>query len=125
MKLKGLLEGQKYRVIQGDINCNVKGIQNDSRKIEKGFVFVAIKGFEQDGHVYIGQSIINGASAIVLEDVSLYDGEIAQEVTVVQVDNARKVLSSMATHFFNHPSSQFKLCGVTGTNGKTSTVFFD
>lgn len=123
MKLKGLLEGQKYRVIQGDINCNVKGIQNDSRKIEKGFVFVAIKGFEQDGHVYIGQSIINGASAIVLEDVSLYDGEIAQEVTVVQVDNARKVLSSMATHFFNHPSSQFKLCGVTGTNGKTSTVF--
>jgi UDP-N-acetylmuramoyl-L-alanyl-D-glutamate--2,6-diaminopimelate ligase len=123
MQLKGLLDGQEYTLVQGDIKCNIKGIHNDSRKIEEDFVFVAIKGFEQDGHVYIGQSINNGATAIVLEDSKLYEGIIPEDVVVVQVENGRKVLSSMATHFYNHPSSQFKLCGVTGTNGKTSTVF--
>ena len=123
MQLKGLLEGQEYKILQGEIKCNIRGINNDSRKVEDGYVFIAIKGFEQDGHMYIGQAINNGATAIVLEDVTLYKGKIPEDIVVVEVENGRKVLAFMATHFYNQPSSQFKLCGVTGTNGKTSTVF--
>ncbi len=123
MKLSGILNGQNYEVIQGNIDCNVKGIHNDSRKIEAEYVFVAIKGFEQDGHVYIGQSIVNGATAVVLENLDYVDVTVPENITVIRVENGRKALASMATHFYNHPSSQFRLCGVTGTNGKTSTVF--
>lgn len=122
MQLKGLLDGQEYTVLQGDIEINVLNIANDSRKVSEGTAFVAIKGFEQDGHNYIKQSIDQGATAIVLEtDRKLQD--IPKSVVVVKVTNGRKALAAMATHYYNQPSSQFKLIGVTGTNGKTSTVF--
>lgn len=124
MRLAGMLEGQDYQVLQGDTTLNIRGLANDSRKVESGFVFIAIKGFEQDGHKYIGQSIDQGAIAIVLEDVSLSPITIPESVTVIQVDNPRKCMAAMATHFYNKPSKEFNLVGVTGTNGKTSTVFF-
>jgi UDP-N-acetylmuramoyl-L-alanyl-D-glutamate--2,6-diaminopimelate ligase len=122
MRLEGLLLGQTYKVLQGVLNENITGIANDSRKINEGFAFVAIKGFEQDGHLYIGQAIQNGAHTIILEDRDAY-GEIPENITVVEVPIGRKALAAMATHFYNNPSKQFKLVGVTGTNGKTSTVF--
>lgn len=123
MKLSGLLENQTYKVLQGELDINIKGIANDSRKITNGFAFVALKGFEQDGHLYIGQAIQNGAGAIILEERANYEKEIPKEITVVEVDNGRVALAAMSNHFYNNPSSQFKLVGVTGTNGKTSTVF--
>lgn len=123
MKLEGLLAGQHYKVLQGLMSGNITGIANDSRKVCDGYVFVAIKGFEQDGHLYIGQAIQNGAKAIVLEDKNSYNKEIPEDITVIEVEKGRKVLAAMANHFYNNPSSQFKLVGVTGTNGKTSTVF--
>jgi len=123
MKLEGLLLGQKYNVLQGGMKGNIKGIANDSRQVSKGFVFVALKGFEQDGHLYIGQAIQNGAHAIVLENRDSYKKDIPEDITVIEVVKGRKVLAAMANHFYNNPSSQFKLVGVTGTNGKTSTVF--
>ena len=123
MKLEGLLLGQEYKLLQGDLEENILGIANDSRKVIEGYAFVALKGFEQDGHLYIGQAIQNGATAIVLENRESYNNEIPESITVIQVENGRKVLAAMANHFYNNPSSQFKLVGVTGTNGKTSTVF--
>ncbi len=123
MKLSGLLQGETIKVLQGNPDVNVSGIENDSRRIEKGYVFMAYKGFEQDGHVYVGQSLQNGASAIVLEDRDSFAGEIPEDVTVIEVENGRKAMANMAARFYNHPSKQFKLVGVTGTNGKTSTVF--
>jgi len=123
MKLEGLLMGQPFQLLQGELATNILGLANDSRKVESGYAFVAIKGFEQDGHRYINQAIQNGAIAIILEDITAFmDGEY-QGITFICVDNARKVMASMATHFYNNPSTQFKLVGVTGTNGKTSTVF--
>ncbi len=123
MKLEGILLGQEYKLQQGDLDINILGIANDSRKVQKGTAFVAIKGFEEDGHIYIGQSIQNGAIAIVLESRECYKGVIPKNITVVEVENPRKVMAAMANHFYNNASSQFKLVGVTGTNGKTSTVF--
>ncbi len=124
MRLAGMLEGQDYKVVQGDTTINIRGLANDSRKVEAGYVFIAIKGFEQDGHKYIGQSIDQGATAIVLEDTALSPINIPELVTVIQVRNPRKCMAAMATHFYNKPSKEFNLVGVTGTNGKTSTVFF-
>jgi len=123
MKLEGLLLNYTYNKIQGDLEKNIKGIANDSRKIQEGYVFVAIKGYEQDGHLYIGQAIQNGATAVILEETDNYHKIIEDSVTVIQVKNGREALALMSTRFYNHPSSQFKLVGITGTNGKTSTVF--
>lgn len=123
MKLEGLLYGQSYQLVCGDMNTNILGLANDSRKVEQGYVFIAIKGFEQDGHRYINQAIQNGAVAIVIEDLEVISTYDFNGVTIIHVENARKVMASMATHFYNSPSTQFKLVGVTGTNGKTSTVF--
>lgn len=123
MKLEGLLSGQSYRLLQGKLDVNISGIAYDSRKVDGGKVFVAIKGFEQDGHMYIGQSIQKGVSAIVLEDPGAYAGLIPEDITVVQVENGRIAMAAMACNYYNSPSNQFELVGVTGTNGKTTTVF--
>jgi len=123
MRFEVLLRGQEYKLLSGDLSIDILGIANDSRKVQEGYVFVAIKGFQQDGHRYIGQSILNGAKAILLEARDDYDGDIPEGVTLVQVENPRKVMGAMAASFYDHPSKQFNLVGVTGTNGKTSTVF--
>lgn len=123
MKIEGLLVGEDYELLKGDINTNVSGLANDSRKVEKGFLFIAVKGFEQDGHRYIPQAIQNGAVAIVIEDKESLNNRELDGVTIIYVENARRIMAVMANHFYNNPSSQFKLVGVTGTNGKTSTVF--
>lgn len=123
MKIEGLLVGEDYKLLKGDINTNVSGLANDSRKVEKGFLFIAVKGFEQDGHRYIPQAIQNGAVAIVIEDKESLNNRELDGVTIIYVENARRIMAVMANHFYNNPSSQFKLVGVTGTNGKTSTVF--
>jgi UDP-N-acetylmuramoyl-L-alanyl-D-glutamate--2,6-diaminopimelate ligase len=123
MKLEGLLHGQEYELMCGDTNINIVGLANDSRKVEKGYIFIAIKGFEQDGHRYINQAIQNGAIAVLIEDKEAVFQNEFEETTIIYVANARKVMASMANHFYYSPSTQFKLVGVTGTNGKTSTVF--
>lgn len=123
MKIEGLLLGQDYEILQGDLHTNILGLANDSRKVEKGYLFIAVKGFEQDGHRYIPQAIQNGAVAVVIEDKEAIANRLVDGVTIIYVENARKIMAVMANHFYNNPSSQFKLVGVTGTNGKTSTVF--
>ncbi|MBN2222688.1 MAG: UDP-N-acetylmuramoyl-L-alanyl-D-glutamate--2,6-diaminopimelate ligase [Vallitaleaceae bacterium] len=123
MKLSGLLDDQAYEILQGTIETNVKGIANDSRKVVEEGLFIAIKGYESDGHLYIGQSLEMGASAIILEDESIYKGLIPANITVIKVENARKITAYVAAQFYNTPTQSFKLIGVTGTNGKTTTTY--
>lgn len=101
----------------GTTEIEVSGIQFDSRKVERGCVFVATKGTASDGHQYISMAIEKGAAAIVCEDMP---ESVPTEVTIVQVENSADALGKMASAWFDFPSSKLTLVGVTGTNGKTT-----
>jgi UDP-N-acetylmuramoyl-L-alanyl-D-glutamate--2,6-diaminopimelate ligase len=101
------------------MDLDVKGIAFDSRKVETGFVFVAVRGTLSDGHEYITRAVEAGALAVVCERMP----EIVDEsVTYVTVRNSGHALGVMASNFFGNPSEKLKLVGVTGTNGKTTSV---
>ena len=101
----------------GTTEIEVSGIQFDSRKVERGCVFVATKGTASDGHQYISMAIEKGAAAIVCEDMP---EAVPAEITIVQVENSADALGKMASAWFDFPSSKLTLVGVTGTNGKTT-----
>ena len=102
----------------GDQATPVGGIAYDSRRVEPGFLFVAIKGFRTDGHLYIGEALTRGAAGVILEEpVSLPPG-----VPWIRVTDSRRALALVAARFFGHPSRCLQLTGVTGTNGKTTTT---
>ena len=102
---------------------NITAICQDSRKVTPGSLFVAIKGAKVDGHDLIADAVKAGASKVV------YQNDIAPEVkallpegAMVQVENSRKEFALLASRFYDNPSSKLKLVGITGTNGKTTTV---
>jgi UDP-N-acetylmuramoyl-L-alanyl-D-glutamate--2,6-diaminopimelate ligase len=103
----------------GDMSIAVKQLHFDSRKVEEGDLFVAIKGTQVDGHDFIEKAIEKGAAVIVAETVP----EKALDVVYVQVRDSAEALGIMAANFYDHPSRKLKLVGITGTNGKTTTVF--
>jgi UDP-N-acetylmuramoyl-L-alanyl-D-glutamate--2,6-diaminopimelate ligase len=96
-----------------------KGIAYDSRKVKPGDVFVAIPGYKADGADFIPQAIENGARVIVAEK----DVKVPEGIDFQRVPNARKALAHLAAKFYDNPSRKVKLIGVTGTNGKTTTVY--
>jgi len=115
-ELLGKYESLAWR---GELHVPVSGIEFDSRRIRKYNCYVAIKGFLKDGIAYAAEAVANGATAIV----SIHPpppGDL--QVTWVQVKNDRRALSSMANRFFDDPSASLHAIGVTGTNGKTTTV---
>ncbi|WP_445385645.1 UDP-N-acetylmuramoyl-L-alanyl-D-glutamate--2,6-diaminopimelate ligase [Robiginitalea sp. IMCC44478] len=115
--LKDLLFGVSLRAVSGQTAIPVGGICFDSREAGNGDVFVAIRGTISDGHRFIGQAIASGAMAIICEELpdTLEDG-----ITYVEVADAQEALAIMASNFYNKPSRNLKLVGVTGTNGKTT-----
>lgn len=118
MKLETLVQDISKIAIARIINIEIKGIKYDSRLVKPGDLFVAIKGFNTDGHQYIKNAIANGASAVVLEDKSY----CSLEYPWVLVENSRNALADLSAVFYDHPSRNFLLVGVTGTNGKTTTT---
>lgn len=120
MKLEGLVQGFEYTVLQGDLNKNIRWLSQDSREIVSDSIFVAIEGYESDGHLFIDKAVEKGATAVI---VSKYVQLKNKEITVLQVDDTREALASISVKYFNTPTNQFELIGVTGTNGKTSTVY--
>ncbi|MGL4606042.1 MAG: UDP-N-acetylmuramoyl-L-alanyl-D-glutamate--2,6-diaminopimelate ligase [Eubacteriaceae bacterium] len=98
----------------------INGIEYHSQKIKSGDLFVAIKGFNQNGHFYISNAISNGAKAIVFEDSP---EEYIQGISYIRVKNTRSALAVIAKNFYMNPSKNLKVVGVTGTNGKTTTTF--
>lgn len=117
--LKDILYKTNLISVAGDMNTDLGSICFDSRESKQGCLFIAVKGTQTDGHQYIDKSIGLGAKAIVCEDLPerLHDG-----VTYVKVDNSARALGLIASNFYGNPSSRLKLVGVTGTNGKTTTV---
>lgn len=120
MKLNELLVNVKPTKVVGDAEIEILGINIDSRKIEKGHLFVAMKGTQTDGHQYIDKAIALGASAILLEDMP--ENANAEGVTYVQVASTEVSVGKVATTFYGDPSHKLKLVGVTGTNGKTTVA---
>lgn len=117
MKLSELLKNVKVIASQGNIDIEIKGVNIDSRKIENGHLFIAMKGTQVDGHKFISKAIELGAVAILLEDMP----EVLDEkVTYVQVASTEEEAGKVATMFYGEPSRKLKLVGVTGTNGKTT-----
>ena len=101
------------------MDIDVKGMTFDSRKVERGFVFVAVAGTLSDGHTFIQKAIDSGATAIVCERLP---ENIRDNITYVTVRSSAQALGVMASNFYGNPSENLKLVGVTGTNGKTTTV---
>lgn len=117
MKLSKLLTNVKPIACKGDVDIEIKGVNIDSRKIEKGHLFIAMKGTQVDGHKFISKAIELGAVAILLEDMPEV---LDDKVTYVQVASTEEDAGKVATMFYGDPSHKLKLVGVTGTNGKTT-----
>ena len=124
MKLKNILVGLEGLKAKGDLDIEIKGIESNSKNIKKGFMFVAIKGFSVDGHEYIEEAIENGANVVVVEEGFNFKSiKFPEDVTVIMAKNTREVLAISASNFYKNPSRKFKLIGITGTKGKTTTTF--
>lgn len=124
MELKEILSGIEGLKAKGDLNLTIENIENDSRKIKENTLFIAIRGFETDGHNFIQKAIENGASAIMVQqDFELKSVLFPPNVTIIVAPDTRYALAMCACNFYGHPSKKFKLIGVTGTKGKTTTTF--
>ncbi|WP_298488726.1 UDP-N-acetylmuramoyl-L-alanyl-D-glutamate--2,6-diaminopimelate ligase [uncultured Maribacter sp.] len=115
--LKDILFGVSLSAVSGDTNCLVNAVCFDSRNVSLDDVFVAIKGTITDGHKYIETAINSGAKAIVCETLPEV---LVNGVTYVEVGNGNSALAIMASNFYDTPSKNLKLVGITGTNGKTT-----
>ncbi len=118
MFLTNMLEGMEYEIISGK-DVDISNIQYDSRKAERGTLFVCIQGFKNDGHDFIKNAVEKEAAAILCEKEVACD----ENVTVVKVKDTRVALAKVAANFYQHPSKSLNLIGVTGTNGKTTTTY--
>ncbi|HLT33673.1 MAG TPA: Mur ligase domain-containing protein, partial [Aquaticitalea sp.] len=116
-ELKDILYKVTINAVVGSTTVQINSIHFDSRNILKNDVFVAIKGTVSDGHQFIDKAIENGATAIVCETLP---SNLQNGITYIEVESASKALAFMASNFFDNPSENLKLVGVTGTNGKTT-----
>jgi len=117
MQLKDILYGVRITAVSGTTTCDIASVQFDSREVQKADAFVAIKGTVTDGHKYIDAVVKAGARAIVCEELPK---EMVDDVTYVQVESGNQALALMASNYYDTPSKNLKLVGVTGTNGKTT-----
>lgn len=118
-ELKDILYKVPITSTSGDMNVEVKGICFDSRKVQPGYLFIAVKGTQSDGHEYIAKALADGAVAVVVEKLP---EAISDKVSYVTVKDSAKALGTIACNYYGNPASKLKLVGVTGTNGKTTVV---
>ena len=126
MQLNELLKKVKIVNVNGDTDILIAGITSDSRKVEKDYLFVAIKGFNFDGHKFINDAINRGAAAVIVEEKESISGEVFLQscLTKIGVADIRKALAQISHSFYDEPSNKLKIIGITGTNGKTTTAYF-
>ena len=118
MKLKNLLEGTEIPYPAGLSDLEVTGITYNSKLVKKGYVFVCIKGFHTDGHIYAMDAAFQGASVIVSEeDIPI------KTVPVLRVEDSRRALSKLSAKFYENREVPFHIFGITGTNGKTTVAY--
>lgn len=119
MLLKKLLEKIDYTIVNGDVNIEIEHLRSDSRKVEKGDVFVCIQGAGFNGHDFAGDVAKKGAAAlVVMEEV-----EVPENVTVIRVADTRYALACMSAAYFGYPAEKLVTIGITGTKGKTTTTY--
>ena len=121
MKLSRLLRDVNGGDLCGKPEREITGICSDSRRVGQGSLFVAIPGFQSDGHQYIRQAMERGACVVVAQHAP--DCPVPEGVTLILVDDARRALAQLAAEWYDHPERQLRLIGVTGTNGKTTTTW--
>ena len=119
MRLDKLLERLDYEVVQGTDQTEITTLINDSRKAEKGSVFVCISGAVSDGHSYAADVAAKGAAALVVE----HNVDVPEDVTVILVKDTRYALALMSAAYFGYPAEKMKIIGITGTKGKTTTTY--
>ena len=117
MRLSDILKNVKPLAIIGDADLDISGVKIDSRQVKPGYLFVAMKGTQVDGHQFIPKAIELGAKAVLCEDLPETPVE---GITYVQVESSEDAVGPVATLFHGDPTSRLKLVGVTGTNGKTT-----
>lgn len=120
MRLANLLKDLEIiTTVRGDIDVEVTGIAYDSREIKPGELFVCLPGLNTDGHLYISEAVEKGAVGIVVSK----EVKVPEGVVRIKVQDSRKTLATLASRFFDDPTSKLTLIGVTGTNGKTTTAY--
>ena len=126
MELTELINHINVIQVAGNVQRkDVSGIEHDSRKVKKNSVFVAIKGYKTDGHLFVMDAINKGAVAVVVEEDNNLPDEIFihADIAKIVVHNSRIALAQLSKGFYKDPTSRLKLIGITGTNGKTTTAF--
>lgn len=126
MRLEKVIRDSGCTVIKGCRHVDVCSVCADSRKVSHGALFIAVKGFAVDGHEYISRAIGKGARIIVYEDQKVLEQQIAATdtdgIVLVKAESSRHALAVIAANFYDNPSEKLTLVGITGTNGKTTTV---
>ena len=117
MKLRELIKNLSIIEMNADAELEISGVSYDSRKTEKGDMFVAIRGFEADGHKFIPTAVENGAAVILCEEKPSCD------IPYVLVSDSRYGLAIVSRDFFGDPASEMTMIGITGTSGKTSSSY--
>ena len=126
MELKNILSGLEGLKAKGNLDISISKIESNSSKVQTDDMFIAIDGFEQDGHQFIQEAIQNGAKVIMAQEDKITKeivSSIPQDVTLILVPNTRHSIAICACNYYQNPSKKLKLIGVTGTKGKTTTTF--
>ena len=118
MRLKDIIGLLEIEEVQEDLNVEVTGLTSDSKKVLAGYLFVCLEGDRFDGHNFLKEVQKKGAGAFLVEkDVGEYDA------TIIRVKDTKSAQGLLAARFYDYPSSNLKMIGVTGTNGKTTTTY--
>jgi len=119
MNLNEIIKNLNFLEIRGNLNKKISNIAYNSKKINKDGLFIAISGFNKDGHDFINDAIDNGAIAFITQREINAD----KNVTQIVVSDCRIALAKIGSNFYKNPTSKLTLIGITGTNGKTTTTF--
>lgn len=124
MKLTELIESlDNYHIDSNLKDFEVKGISYNSKEVGNDFIFVAIKGTNQDGQRFITEAIGQGARAVVVQSRQCRAVDSLQKIPFIKVKDTRRALAQLAARFYGNPSSRMKVIGITGTNGKTTVSY--
>jgi UDP-N-acetylmuramoyl-L-alanyl-D-glutamate--2,6-diaminopimelate ligase len=119
MRLSVLLKDLKYTCLQGETDTEITGVAYDSRKVDRGSLFICMKGAVSDGHAYAGDAAAKGAAALVVQEPV----EVPDDVAVILVEDSRYALALISAAWFGYPARKLKTIGITGTKGKTTTTY--
>ncbi|MGB3976661.1 MAG: UDP-N-acetylmuramoyl-L-alanyl-D-glutamate--2,6-diaminopimelate ligase [bacterium] len=121
MRLDDLVSMSPDITLDGNLECEISSLAMDSRKVEPGALFVALRGVASDGHQFISQAIQKGAAAILINED--FQGSFPTDIAVIRAIDPRQTIALLASRFYGNPSDKLHTIGVTGTNGKTTVTY--